>query len=281
MIYAFRKWRLICDEVAVGSWNMAVDEAILEAVIVGEVSPTLRLYAWEPPCLSLGYAQPISDISIKALEDRNWDLVRRPTGGRAILHADELTYSICSTIDDPLLAGGVLGSYKTLAKWLLNALRLLGIEGEVIDKKLLRELEEQLNNAANQNPVCFEVPSSYEMIVRGKKIIGSAQVRRKGGVLQHGSLPLKGDLTRIIQVLNLPRIDPTEVLLRLLERAITVEQVLGRIISWNGAAQAFSSAFHQTFDLDLQNAELTSSEQNRAKELVKEKYTNYQWTGRI
>jgi len=106
------RWRLIYHDVAPGTTNMAIDDAILEAVISGEVPPTLRLYAWEPPCLSLGFAQPVSDVSIEALNKRGWDLVRRPTGGRAILHADELTYSVCSSIDDPIVAGGVLEIFR-------------------------------------------------------------------------------------------------------------------------------------------------------------------------
>jgi lipoate-protein ligase A len=94
-------WRLLVTPPARGAWNMAVDEAILEAVGRGASLPTLRLYAWEPACLSLGYAQPIGDVDQPRLRARGWDLVRRPTGGRAVLHTDELTYSVIAPPGEP------------------------------------------------------------------------------------------------------------------------------------------------------------------------------------
>ena len=109
-------WRLIKTPPASGSWNMAVDEAILQAVGNGLVMPTLRLYSWKPACLSLGYAQPIGDVDTRQLEQRNWDIVRRLTGGRAILHTDELTYAVVGPQDNPHLIGGVLESYRRLSK---------------------------------------------------------------------------------------------------------------------------------------------------------------------
>src|SRR5512133_1650859 len=98
-------WRLIRTPAASGPWNMAVDEAILEFAARGEVLPTLRLYAWEPACLSLGYAQPASDVDLEALRSHGWEMVRRPTGGRAILHTDELTYSVSGPQNEPRLTG--------------------------------------------------------------------------------------------------------------------------------------------------------------------------------
>ena len=93
-------WRLIIDSPAHGAWNMAVDEAILEQTGRGESPPTLRLYDWQPACLSLGYAQPFADVDVDRLKERGWELVRRPTGGRAILHVDELTYSVSAPASD-------------------------------------------------------------------------------------------------------------------------------------------------------------------------------------
>src|SRR5690606_14878512 len=110
------KWRLIRTQPAAGAWNMAVDEAVLEAVGQGDVLPTLRLYAWNPPCLSLGFAQPVQDVDRAALARLGWELVRRPTGGRAILHTDELTYSVIAPLDEPRVAGSVLESYRRLSQ---------------------------------------------------------------------------------------------------------------------------------------------------------------------
>jgi len=98
-------WRLINTPPARGAWNMAMDEAIMEHIGRDEVLPTLRLYAWDPPCLSLGHAQSFKDVDTARLASHGWDVVRRMTGGRAILHTDELTYSVTGPANEPRLAG--------------------------------------------------------------------------------------------------------------------------------------------------------------------------------
>jgi lipoate-protein ligase A len=282
MTYPIAIWRIIYHNASNGAWNMAVDEAILEAVGGEEAPPTLRLYAWEPPCLSLGHAQPVSDVSLDALKERECGLVRRPTGGRAILHTDELTYSVCGLANDPRLAGGVLRSYRVLAQALMKALELLGIDAEVKEKHKLDTTGGNRSSSMNPNPVCFEEPSDYEITFRGKKLIGSAQARRKEVVLQHGSLPLGGDITRIVQVLSFP--DPLareEASRRLLARATSVGQILGKTITWETAAQAFATSFAGTLELEFRKSDLTSSEIKRAEELIEDKYANWKWMGRV
>jgi lipoate-protein ligase A len=133
-----------------------------------------------------------------------------------------------------------------------------------------------------QNPVCFEVPSSYEITVDGKKLIGSAQARKKEGVLQHGSLPLTGDLTRICDALIFENESTRqEAKDRLLSRATTVESVLGVEISWENAAQALVKGFEAELGIQFEDAELSPSELQRADELVKEKYAHMSWTERM
>lgn len=264
---------------------MAVDEAILESSGKPGVFPTLRLYAWKPACLSLGHAQPISDADLDALGKRGWQIVRRPTGGRAILHTDELTYSVIGSESDPRLAGGVLLSYCNLAQALLHALRLLNIPANASEQPTsslnLNSIEDKRQKQA-PNPVCFEVPSHYEITWETKKLIGSAQARRKGLVLQHGSLPLGGDLTRIIQVLHFP--DPTaraQAAERLVDRAVTAGQVLTRRVTWEETADKFQEAFQQILNLELIESQLTPEENSRAESLVVEKYQNPEWTNRV
>lgn len=270
-------WRLIRTSPAPGPWNMAVDEAILEAIGRGDVPPTLRLYAWDPACLSLGYAQPLTDVDIERVVARGWDVVRRATGGRAILHIDELTYSVAGPQDETRLAGGVLESYKRLSEALLAALLKLGLPAEAQPQPQIPG-----SNGRSKEPVCFEVPSNYEITVHGKKLIGSAQARKRDGVLQHGTLPLYGDLTRITQALTFPNEEKRKlVAARLLARATNVETILHRVVSWEETADAFVAAFADTLDLNLEPAELTSTELARAEELVKEKYAHPSWTERI
>jgi len=252
---------------------MAVDESILEHIGRGVSLPTLRLYAWDPACLSLGHAQPFADVDIVHLKERGWEVVRRATGGRAILHTDELTYSVTGSAEEPVLTGGVLESYNRLAQALFLAVKNLGLPVEVKEGKSTGNV--------NPNPVCFEVPSTYEITVNGKKLIGSAQARKKEGVLQHGSLPLTGDLTRICQALAFENeAVREEASKRLLTRAITVESALGGAISWETAAQAFIHAFEAQLGLCFERGELTQSESRRADELVKEKYDHPSWMER-
>ncbi len=267
-------WRLLITSPARGAWNMALDESILEHIGRVESLPTLRLYAWNPACLSLGHAQPFADVDVQRLKERGWEVVRRLTGGRAILHTDEITYSVIAPNNEPRVAGTVLESYNRLAQALLLAVKQLGLPVEMKEGKT--------ENGSKANPVCFEVPSTYEITVNGKKLIGSAQARKKEGVLQHGSLPLTGDLTRICQALVFENESAREeASMRLLMRATTVESVLGREVSWEMAAESFVHAFESQLKLNLKMEKLSESEAGRTDELVKEKYDHPSWTERV
>jgi lipoate-protein ligase A len=269
------QWRLLRQTAKPGAWNMAVDAAILENVIAGQSLPTLRLYDWDPACLSLGFAQLFADVDEDALTAHGWDMVRRPTGGRAILHTDELTYSVIGPSDEPRLVGGVLESYKRLSEALMKSLLLMGLPVE-------RQPMRQDNGfGALDNPVCFEVPSDYEITLKGKKIIGSAQARKKGGVLQHGSLPLFGDIARITEVLRYPnddaRYDAAE---RVRARAATVEEGLGRRVSWQEAADTFVRGFSETLNIDFVEGKLSDTEMQAAERWMAERYAGAPWTQR-
>lgn len=268
------RWRLLYTPPASGAWNMAVDESILEHISPGKSKPTLRLYSWNPPCLSLGHAQSFKDVDVERLRERGWDVVRRLTGGRAILHTDELTYSVTGSADEPILSGGVLESYNRLSTALSHALRSLNVPVEVKEYK-------DGHSRQNLNPVCFEVPSTYEITVDGRKLIGSAQARRKEGVLQHGSLPLAGDLSRICDALvfenESKRQSAKE---RLLARATTVESAHGVEASWEQAARAFIQGFEAELGIRFEKEELSASEIQRAEELAREKYAHPSWTER-
>jgi lipoate-protein ligase A len=273
MSYPHTLWRFLKSPPAHGAWNMAVDEAILQAVGKGEVLPTLRVYSWEPPCLSLGYAQPFADVDLDRLRSFGWEVVRRPTGGKAILHTDELTYSVIGPTDDPRLAGSVLESYRNLAQALLDGLHLLGIPAQA------NENPQASAERQAAGPVCFEVPSNYEITVGGKKLIGSAQARRKEGVLQHGSLPLVGDLGRIVQALSYPDEDSRQhAAQRIYQRATTLEAILGFALPWQKASEAFFSAFEDALNLDFVQGDLLPNEIQRAEQLVDEKYAHPSWT---
>jgi lipoate-protein ligase A len=250
---------------------MAIDEAILEAVGRGDAPPTVRLFRWEPACLSLGYAQPTSDADQGRLDSHGWHLVRRMSGGRAILHTDELTYSVALPMDHALVAGTIPESYRRLSMALLEALHEIGLDAHADKRPGLA--------SAPVGPVCFEVPSDYEITADGKKLIGSAQVRKHNGALQHGSIPLCGDVSRICE--GLVFADETarrKARKRVLERATTLSDALRRSVSWDEAAQAVIGAFGKTFDVSLSDSTLTRGEALRALELRETRYANDGWT---
>lgn len=268
-------WRLIIHPPYHGAWNMAVDEAILESVSSKLQLPTLRLYDWNPYTLSLGHAQPVADVNISALQKNNWTLVRRPTGGRAILHADEMTYSVCAPTDEQTISGGVLESYQKISNALLCALEIIGISADSKKKKVS-------DSGLSHDPVCFQYPSDYEITFQEKKLIGSAQARKKNGVLQHGSIPLFGDISRIIEVLSFSDdLIKQNAKISLLQRATTIKESLGKDISWFEFASAISEGFHQKLGINFVNDTLTKPELSRAEQIFHEKFANDSWTMRI
>ena len=266
--YPYATWRLLRSAPTDGATNMAVDETILRAVAAGLAPPTLRLYAWEPACLSLGRAQPLTDVNLEALQAAGFDLVRRPTGGKGILHVDELTYSVVAPQAEPRVAGGIVESYRRLSAGLVRGLERLGVTNLVADRRV-----EHLHP---EGPVCFEVPSDYEITAGGRKLVGSAQMRARGVVLQHGALPLHGDITRLCPLLT-TRPDPA----RMRSRATTVEEALGRPVTWDEAAGALAAGFAEALNLRLEPGILTDDERAWAEELRAEKYATEEWTGRV
>ncbi|HWQ47049.1 MAG TPA: lipoate--protein ligase family protein [Longilinea sp.] len=269
-------WRLILSEPACGAWNMALDQALLESTTVEGSMPTLRLFSWQPACLSIGYAQSVKEVNKDTLDRLGWDLVRRPTGGRAILHTDELTYSITAPLSHPVAAGSVLESYRRLSLGLISALETIGLSVNA-DKTY-----PETTSYGTVSPVCFETPSNYEITVQGKKLIGSAQARRNNGLLQHGTLPLYGDLGRIIQVLNHESPEARTIAMeRLNLHATTLESALGERMDWDTAARAFQSGFSTSLNINFILSQPTPLEMERATALVQDVYANPAWTFRL
>lgn len=265
-------WRLIVDTHRRGPENMAIDDAILHSVMAGDSLPTLRLYGWKPMCLSLGYGQRIREVDHENLAARGWDLVRRPTGGRAILHGDELTYSVSLPIDHDLAQGDVVTSYRRISEALMAALQRIGLSPR--SERQSDDLMKQPKGA-----VCFEVPSHYEITAGGRKLIGSAQVRRKEGILQHGSLPLYGDVGRICEALAYETTDERQAGIDLVrDRATTLTSVMGHTISWQTAAEAVANGFSDAFGVTFEDSGLTLDEWDCSRALLAETYENPSWT---
>jgi lipoyl(octanoyl) transferase len=271
--FALATWRLLETGWQDGATNMAIDEAIMEAVAAGEQLPTLRFYGWQPACLSLGYAQEWQAVDWEACAARGWDVVRRPTGGRAILHVDELTYSVCAPEDEPRLQGGILPSYMRLSAALASGLEQLGLAPQRAGAP---------EPGAAKGPVCFDAPSNYEITSGGRKLVGSAQARRRGMVLQHGTLPLYGDLLRIVHALQFEEESArAAAAMALRASALTLEEALTRQASFGEAAAALATGFAATLNLQLEPDVLSAGEIERAQAIRAEKYANEGWTKRV
>ncbi len=269
--YPAAEWRLLETGLADGATNMAIDEAILWAVAEGESRPTLRFYGWQPPCVSVGYSQSMRDaVDLDACRRNGVTWVRRPTGGRAILHTDELTYSIAVPASEKRVMGGVVESYRRLSQGLMAGLCLLGLE--------VGQAEAMKEKPADHSAACFDVPSHYEITVRGRKLVGSAQARRQRAVLQHGALPLTGDVTRLASYLRLSDDERIALRAELRRRAITLEEALGRAVPAREVAEALVQGFAQALNLHLEPGKLTRQEQALARQLREEKYADDGWS---
>ncbi len=270
-------WRLIIDdEPRSGAANMALDQAIAESCAVGESPSTIRFYRWKPPAVSLGRHQPVTDVDLSAIESLGYEAVRRPTGGRAILHIDELTYSVAAAADEPRVRGGVMDAYLRLSNALLSGLQQLGL-GDV-DKAA-----GDTRTGSDVSAACFEVPSAYEITSNGRKLMGSAQSRRAGYVLQHGSLPLTGDITRLVDVLALDPDAADRLRMELGQRACTLAQALNvddddERVAFDYVASKIVAGFGKTLQLSFDRALPTSSEIRRSALLIREQFAAPDWT---
>ncbi|MDA8442271.1 MAG: lipoate--protein ligase family protein [Peptococcaceae bacterium] len=262
-------WRLINSGHLPGAMNMAIDEAIMQAVAAGKAPPTLRFYGWEPACLSLGYAQKADEVAWNACTAYGIDVVRRPTGGRAILHDQEVTYSITAAEDNPLVSGTILESYLKISQGLVLGLRNLGIPAEIVAQKDAAKL----GTAA-----CFDSPSFYELAVNGHKIVGSAQTRHNGVVLQHGSIIRAMDTAKLFAVLSFPSEEVREKMKAAFRRkACSLQDVLGPELTDAQIVAEVGAGFAAAFDITPVASELTQWEQELAAQLRESKYSTDEW----
>jgi lipoate-protein ligase A len=256
-----RPWRVVIEtSPRSGAWNMAIDRALMESVGDGKAPSTLRFYQWAPPAVSLGKGQAVIVDRARCAAD-GVDVVRRPTGGWAIFHTDELTYSVAAHAEDPVVAGPLLEAYKQISAGLIAGLGRLG---------LVADLAPPLQSAAKAGLLaCFEVPYNNEITVGGMKLMGSAQARAQRRLMQHGSLPLMGDVGRVADYLLASDDDAREQLrARLREHATTASAAAGRTITFAEAADAMQTGFAEALGIAFVADGFTIWEQQHAADLV-------------
>ncbi len=254
------RWRLIRSGAGGAALNMALDEAIAHSVHTGNCPPTLRLYGWSSPSISLGVFQSINEIHRDFCAALGIAVVRRPTGGRAILHGDEITYSFSARNKGPF-SGGLYPSFYALSRAFSAAFRLLGLP--VAMKKHPARGAELAGSTR-----CFESVSYGELTVQGKKIIGSAQKRWPEGFLQQGCIPLSPDIDQETQAFRQHSDDNGRSGLRHYLPAVTTAQIEAALIA----------GFEAEFRVQLVAAQPFPEELALAERLAAEKYQAAGWT---
>ena len=259
-------WRLIDSEPGSASYNMALDEAIAISVRNREAPPTLRLYSWDRPSLSLGCFQKTADLDLDYCRQNIIPIVRRPTGGRAILHSDELTYSFSVRTDEEAFSEGLTASYRSISSAFNLAFRKTGIH---VESKLQRERGRVLT----RNPLCFDSSSYGEILLNNRKIVGAAQKRWKDGLLQQGSLPYTCDREKIGHIFCRRAAHSENTLKGLKEILPDFDDQIFK--------KAVRQAFEETFVINLSPAHPTPAEHQLAVELEQRKYLQDSWNLRL
>jgi lipoate-protein ligase A len=242
---------------------MAVDEALLESVRTGG-APTLRLYGFDPPALSLGRNQGAAGAHDAAyLERQGIDLIRRPTGGLAVLHEHERTYAIVARLDRPPFDRGVLETYRAVARALVLALGTLGVAARECAVPKPAAPGDTSTSAA-----CFASATRHEIAARGRKIVGSAQLRRRSAFLQHGSILLRIDPQRLERAIGAP-----------VPRKFTaLEGELGHPVDEAALDAAIVDAVARVVRAEPRSGALDAVERRNAEWLAAHKYGARDWT---
>lgn len=263
-------WFLLDSGIEDAAINMAIDEALIHWHSKGDIGPTLRFYRWDKPSLTVGHFQNVAKtIDLAGIRKHDCHLVRRLTGGSAVLHDDELTYSIVVSESHPKIPRSINQAYFVLAQGILQGYRQLQIEADF-----------SLPDLANRerSAVCFETPAIYEMIVDGKKLTGNAQTRKNGVLLQHGSIPFSFDADMLFDLFQFS----SERLRKrqrehFLHKAISINDITGKEHDYETVRDAFHTGFKQTLNIDTETLHLTDKQWEYIHYLAETKYRSSDW----
>ncbi len=268
------KWRILIQKKKSASYNMATDEAILLGNIEGTSLPTIRFYDWEVPTLSIGYNQKAkAEIDFEVMNKKGYDFVRRPTGGRMVLHKNEVTYAVITPLSDEM-SGNVLASYSRISKALACGISKMGISIEFEKGRLSASSQRE-----DLNP-CFTSSSRYELKVGKRKIVGSAQVRKNHTLLQHGSILLDNNQSEVAHFLPLSdsqRLRMSQIIGR---KTTYINESLNIPFSYMEAVQFLIAGFEDSWEDTFVYESLTPSEEKCIFELQKNKYSASKWNNK-
>lgn len=270
------KWYFIDSGPCAPSYNMALDEALLDWHSEGLIPPVIRFYEWNPATLSIGYFQSVEkEIDMEAVRRLGLGFVRRPTGGRGVLHEHELTYSVIVSEDYPDMPATVTEAYRVISEGLLKGFQSLGLEAYFSIPNTPDKLQ------ALKNPktaVCFDTPSWYELVVEGKKVAGSAQTRQKGVILQHGAILLDLDDEKLVQTFKFSTDEAREKVKRSInQKAVAINKLLQKPIPIDICKVAFRDGFSEALNVELVPFSLNEKQIEYVKTLEKRRYANDEW----
>jgi len=250
------QWRLLQTGFNTASTNMAIDRAVLVANSEGKVPPTVRFYAWKPPAISIGYFQSLAEeIDLDACKTHGVDYVRRITGGGAVFHESELTYSIVIPESHSQIPKNVLESYGRICGAVMKGLSNLGIESKYA-------------------PI-------NDIIAYGKKISGNAQTRKARTVLQHGTVLTDVDVDKMFLLLKVPNEKIKDKLIADVKQRVTsVRNILEKDLPFEKIAQAMKAGFEEEFNIELVEGELTEAEIALTQKFEKECFGAKDWNHR-
>ncbi|MBI4208804.1 MAG: lipoate--protein ligase family protein [Deltaproteobacteria bacterium] len=247
------KWRLIPPQPYSGEWNMALDVAIWKGVCREEQPPTLRCYLWERPTISLGYGQnPLEDLCWEECRRRDVPVVWRPTGGKAIYHDWEFTYSVAAPKGSPYFPDSIEGSYRVISRCLIEALNPLGIHAEFSGAEMKEE-----------GAACFLTATPQEVVVAHRKLIGSAQRRNGQGFLQQGSLLMSSNVEPLIPLFGLDESDKEH----WEQRVTSLSGELETIPSLESIFLRIRQGFEKMLGIGFCEAEPSAEEEKMAQEI--------------
>ncbi len=257
------QWRLIYSGPCDAFYNMALDEAIAAEVRRGSTPTTLRLYGWDRASVTLGCFQKTSDINMEYCQSHDIPVVRRPTGGRAILHGDELTYSFSAKTDSGPFSYGLLDSYRRIGKAFSIAFKEIGVTAEAKNTR-------EKGRVLSKSPLCFQSSSFGEILVDNKKLVGSAQKRWNDGLLQQGSIPYVAQEEKLEGIFGAEKTAPLRDCMKALKELLP-------LLDEDAFRKTIVSSFEEAFGVRLLLSAPSQKESLLAAELLHRKYLQDHW----
>jgi len=262
-----KTWRCINSGIGAPSENMATDEALFESACRSG-TPVLRLYGWSPATVSLGFAQPVNEaLDLEEIARRSLAWIRRPTGGRAVLHDMEVTYSLSVPASDPLYQLGLMASYEWICAPIVSALRRLGVAAALAPH----------GSTGFLSASCFTAPGTTDILAGHRKIVGSAQLRTRGGFLQHGSIVLKNDLEKLFAVVRTVDCTPIDAARRAARIMTSVSDETRRAVTFCEMTDALVADFSSLESVKLVPDVLAAAETQKSATICARKYGSEGW----